>query len=181
MAAGLAVVVGLYQGLGRLFISDRSRAIMGVWYGYAFFQNQDGPVFYREVNTIRRSAPWRLSLSAKPIGSEEVTHYQGTVRFNPPYVYINTFEPVYADRCSELYRWQQSDRHDASMLVGIHLGRTYEEAIHNATPMIMARRQLDPKASVNQMADVEVERAEFLRIVQRHFKLDDSTFQLLFQ
>src|SRR5690554_6516126 len=104
LLASLITLGGIYQFLGQYIGNKRNKAILGKWYGYAYFQSRDGPKFYREINIIEKSKlfPWKLTMRAHPVGGNNVTKYRGTINFNPPYIYINTFDPVYGDRCSEL-------------------------------------------------------------------------------
>lgn len=181
LVASLATLGGIYQFITRYFGNKRNKAILGKWYGYAYFQSIDGPRFYREINIIEKSKifPWKLIMKAHPVGKNSVTKYNGTINFNPPYIYMNTFDPIYGDRCSELYRWQMTESHEASLLVGIHLGRTFEESMHNATPMIMTSSSLDPNASESCPARADIEQQEFDRLVARYFSLEPTTLQLL--
>jgi hypothetical protein len=183
LVGGLAMLFGAYRAGVAAVQTARASAILGRWYGYGYFETLEGPLFYREIISVtrRRWLPWLLRLQAKPVGSDDVTRCDGTISVSPPFVYVTCYEPVFGDRTYEIYRWKMGADHRPGLLIGIHLGRSYEEHIHSATAFIMTRSPLDPATSETRGADAAVEQTQFELMVQRHYRVDAKSLQLLME
>jgi hypothetical protein len=179
--AGVGILLGLWNFIGSLLVSNHTRALLGDWFMYGFFQTVSGHEFYKETVTIKRQflLPWRLKIASTPVSKSESTVYKGTVISDPPFIYTTNFDPIYHDRTFEIFRRVMDKNHDAKTFVGIHLGRTYEETIHSACAVLMTRSELDPTASKLKIADEEIEKKRFLEIIRPHFKIDSDTLQLM--
>lgn len=176
---GIGTIWGAVVWIARRAESRQASALLGAWYGYAFYEGRRGPIFYREKITIARGVlPWRFLITSIPITDGETSAYKGHVRVRAPFLYSATREPVYEDRTFEISRRIMDERHSADLMVGLHIGRSYEETVHAACAYVWSKVPLDPAATSIRSPDPAVEEEKFLEIVRDYFEVDPASFQL---
>jgi len=179
--AGAALVLGLWKAAASYARSPKDAALLGEWYTYGYFHSSGGPVFYRERGLVKRHflLPWIFTTETIPLDGDGSTIYRGSLTSHSPYLYFTAFEPVYHDRTFEIYCRRMEGASDSKLLLGIHLGRSYDEGVHTACAVIMSRSPLDKNASPTRPPDEAVERLEFERICRSYFLSDPQSLQLL--
>lgn len=180
VAAGMVLCLAAYRGISAKALPAQSRALLGEWFGYAFFHAREGDSFYKERITVRRSylVPWRLNVIAEPATDAGETIYRGHLRCQPPFIYCSMYEPVFGDQTYEISRRIMDNDHSGKLIVGLALGNSYDDKVHCATAHIWSRRELDPSAGSHHAADPEVEKKRFLEITKEYFVVKSSTLQI---
>lgn len=178
--AGIVLCISGYRLAAIKFASSQAKAVLGEWTGYAYFHSVDGDRFYKERITVTRDLllPWRFRLKAVPLEGSGATVYRGTMRYRSGFFHCTAFEPVFDDRVFEISRLIMDKEHDGSMIVALAMGMTYDERVHCSTAHVWARRSLDPAASQNRPASLEVEERRFLEVVRTYFSVSPDTYQL---
>lgn len=178
---GAALVLGVWKGAVSYARSPKDAALLGDWYTYGYFHSSGGPVFYREKGQITRHPifPWLFITETSPLDGDGSTSYKGAVTAHAPYLYFTSFEPVYHDRTYEIYCRRMEGVSESRLLLGIHLGRSYDEGVHTACAVIMSRFPLDKNASASRPPDEGVERAEFERLARPYFFSHAGSLQLM--
>lgn len=180
IAAGALLCFAAYQTLSAKSLPAQSKALLGEWFGYAFFHAREGDLFYKEKITVRRDylLPWRLRVMAEPSTDAGETVYRGRMRCNPPFIYCSMYEPVFGDHTYEISRRIMGSDHGGKVVVGLALGNSYDDRVHCATAHIWSRQELDPSAGRHHPADPEIEKKRFLEIAAEYFLVTPDTFQL---
>ena len=180
IVAGALLLLAAYRALLAKSLSPQSKALLGNWFGYGHFHSRSGDLFYKERITVSRNylLPWRLRVEAEPATETVETVYRGRLRCEPPFIFCTTYEPTFGDRAYEIGRRIMDSDHGGKMIVGLCLGNTYDDTVHCATVHIWTRKELDPSANRNRPADVNVERAEFMKIAADYFAVAPDTYQL---
>jgi hypothetical protein len=180
IAAGVVLCLAGYRALWAKSLPASSKSLIGEWFGYAHFHARGGDLFYKERIEISRNLllPWRLRIVAEPFTDARETIYRGSLRCDASFIYFSMYEPVFGDQTYEIHRRIMDQDHAGNLIVGLALGKTYDDRVHCATAHVMSRKELDPAATRNHPADIEVERTRFLAIVGEYFTVVPETFQL---
>lgn len=181
VAAGLVLCWGAYRFLVAKRASPQQAAILGQWYGYAYYHSEEGDRLFKEkINVLQgRFLPWRLTFEATSTDGLGSTIYKGKIRHKGHSFFVSTsYEPVFDDVVFEISRLLMDGGANAYMMIGLCMGMTFDKSIHCANAYVWSRTELDPDANQHRPADRGVETTYFNRIVKRYFSVSADTFQL---
>jgi hypothetical protein len=152
---------------------------LGQWHAYAFFHAKTGDRFYKEIITVSRDLlrPWRLVFTAVPSSGSGQTVYRGEVACNGAYITTRAHEPVFDDHAFEVSRRIMDDEHDGNTIIGLCMGKSYDDHVRVATAHIWSRQPLGAPIGATRGSE-DIERQKFSEIATSYFQVSGETFQL---
>jgi hypothetical protein len=163
-----------------LILPSPLRSMIGPWWAYGYFyQRGQDPIFYKEACAVSHYWlwPWALRITSIPLGAdgkESGLRYRGFGWYRSIYVYFNCYEPIYDDTVFEVYRRVMDETHSDDLLFGVHVGKSYDETVFQASTVLMSKQELvqrDPNLS--EAERLGQEEAEFQRISAAYAQHDE--------
>lgn len=108
------------------------------------------------------------------------TKYSGTCWYRSSHVFFKMREPIYDDTTFEIFRRVMDERHTDDLLIGLHLGKSYDDAVFEANLLVVSKGPLvtfDPTISENDRQAQEIKK--YKELAKSYFVQLPDTFETL--